>query len=306
MRLLPEKELAPRLAVKPGVPYSESAVSTDAALLQSLYVDKGFVDAKVEATTRFTAPEPPQGGRADVTYTVTEGKSGPLRQDDRAREQPHEALHHRGPARERRGRALLPDEAPRHPAGARPPRRLRPDRRHDVRDGSRDDVEERPRDGLGVAAVGAHVRGRRRVQPPEQRVSERPALAPPLARRDLQQPLRPRPGGRASRAGLRTTTPASSSRRATARSSAGRSRSRSPIYNTKDMPSPAYDVKRKGTFLQGEYRLSKSLRTGLRVQYELVEPSSDPGLGADQRGNTGEPHRVRLERRDLGQARRSR
>jgi outer membrane protein insertion porin family len=45
-------------------------------------------------------------------------------------------------------------------------------------------------------------------------------------------------------------------------------------------------VKRKGTFLQGEYRLSKSLRTGLRVQYELVEPSSDPGLGADQRGNT--------------------
>jgi len=58
------------------------------------------------------------------------------------------------------------------------------------------------------------------------------------------------------------------------------------VYQTQDVPSPAYDVKRSGTFLQGEYRLSKTLRTGLRLQYELVEPSADPGLGADQRGNT--------------------
>jgi outer membrane protein insertion porin family len=57
------------------------------------------------------------------------------------------------------------------------------------------------------------------------------------------------------------------------------------VYKTKDVPSPAYDVQRSGAFLQAEYRLSKSLRTGLRLQYELVEPSSDPGLGADQRGN---------------------
>jgi outer membrane protein insertion porin family len=57
------------------------------------------------------------------------------------------------------------------------------------------------------------------------------------------------------------------------------------VYQTTEVPSTSYDVKRSGTFLQAEYRLSKTLRTGLRVQYELVEPSADPGLGADQRLN---------------------
>ena len=60
-------------------------------------------------------------------------------------------------------------------------------------------------------------------------------------------------------------------------------------YRTSDFFSDIL-VKRTGTFLQGEYRPSTTLRTGLRYQYELVDPSSDPGLGADQRAN--QPSRI--------------
>ena len=44
-------------------------MSDDAALLQSLYVDRGYVDAKVEATMRFLDPAPPEGERAEVAAT---------------------------------------------------------------------------------------------------------------------------------------------------------------------------------------------------------------------------------------------
>jgi len=56
-----------------------------------------------------------------------------------------------------------------------------------------------------------------------------------------------------------------------------------PVRSPSDPPVRDYAAIMKT--LQAEYRLSKTLRTGLRVQYELVEPSADPGLGADQRGN---------------------
>ncbi len=122
-------------------------------------------------------------------------QAGRLRQDDRARQPADEVLRDRGPPRERGGSAVLPHEAPRHPAGPRGSGGLRPDRRLDVRDGPGDDVQERDRHGLGVAPLGPHVRGRRRVQPPEERLPERPALPSPVSRRHVQQPLRPRPRG---------------------------------------------------------------------------------------------------------------
>ena len=73
IKTVPEDVLLPKLAVKAGLPYSESSVSDDAALLQSLYVDRGYVDARVESSARFLDPVPPEGERAEVTYSVTEG-----------------------------------------------------------------------------------------------------------------------------------------------------------------------------------------------------------------------------------------
>src|ERR1035441_3794408 len=61
-------------------------------------------------------------------------------------------------------------------------------------------------------------------------------------------------------------------------------------YQTRDIFLSNIDVKRTGGFLQAEFRPSTSLRTALRYQYELVDPSSDPGLGADQRAN--QPSRI--------------
>jgi outer membrane protein insertion porin family len=48
---------------------------------------------------------------------------------------------------------------------------------------------------------------------------------------------------------------------------------------------PGYEVKRAGAYLDTARQLSEHLRTSLRYQYELVQPSRDPGLGPDQRVN---------------------
>lgn len=284
VRLLPEKELAPRLAVKPGVPYSESAVSADAALLQSLYVDKGFVDAKVEATTRLTAPEPPRGERADVTYTVTEGKpvlfgktivrgnsrTKPFVIEDRlanAEGEPFSLT-----------RLLETQQAL---------ARLGVFDRIDVTTFETDPetmsrsvlvtVSEARPWGL-TYAVGAELN-------PQSNASFSDQLSLRLSLGVTYNNL----FGRALEVGIEGRASNNDPRLIfTARDRSlfgGKVPLSFAVYNTKDTPSPSYDVKRKGTFLQGEYRLSKSLRTGMRVQYELVEPSSDPGLGADQRGN---------------------
>jgi outer membrane protein assembly factor BamA len=37
-------------------------------------VDRGYVDASVESSARFLDPVPPEGERAEVTYTVAEGQ----------------------------------------------------------------------------------------------------------------------------------------------------------------------------------------------------------------------------------------
>jgi outer membrane protein insertion porin family len=284
IRLLPEKDLASRLAVKPGAPYSESAVSADAALLQSLYVDKGFVDAKVEATTLFTAPEPPRGERADVTYTVTEGKpvlfgktivrgnnrTKPFIIEDRLANAEGEPF-------------SLTKLLDTQQALAR----LGVFDRIDVTT-FETDPETMSRSVL-VTVSEARPWGLTYAVGAEYNPQTNASLSDQLSLRLSLGVTYNNLFGRALEVGIEGRASNNDPRIIfTARDRSlfgGQIPLSLAVYNTKDVPSPAYDVKRKGSFLQGEYRLSKSLRTGLRVQYELVEPSSDPGLGADQRGN---------------------
>lgn len=284
IRLLPEKDLVPHLSVKPGVPYSESAVSGDAALLQSLYVDRGFVDARVEATTRFTGPEPPEGERADVTYAVTEGKpvlfgktivrgirkTKPFVVEDRlanAEGSPFSLT-----------KLLDTQEAL---------ARLGIFDRIDVTT-FETDPETMSRSVLVTVsearpwsltyAVGAEYNPQNNASLSDQ-LSLRLSLAVTynnLFGRALDVGVE----GRVSNIDPRLIF--------TARDRSlfgGKVPVSFAVYQATDVPSTAYNVKRVGTFLQGEYRLSKTLRTGMRLQYEIVTPSADPGLGADQRGN---------------------
>jgi len=46
-----------------------------------------------------------------------------------------------------------------------------------------------------------------------------------------------------------------------------------------------YEVKRAGAYLDTMKPLSEHVRASLRYQYEIVQPSQDPGLGPDQRVN---------------------
>lgn len=284
MRLLSEKDLVPRLAVKPGAPYSESAVSDDAALLQSLYVDRGFVDAKVEATTHLSRPEPLQAERAEVLYAVTEGtpvvfgktivrgnrRTKPFIIEDRlanAEGAPFSLT------------KLLDTQQSLAQLGVF--------ERIDITT-LETDPETMSKSVLVTVsearpwsltyAVGAEYNPQNNASLSEQ-LSLRLSLA--VTYNNLF--------GRALEVGVEGRVSNNDPRLIfTARERSlfsGRVPLSLAVYDTKDVPSPAYDVRRRGTFLQGEYRLSKTLRTGLRLQYELVEPSSDPGLGADQRGN---------------------
>src|SRR5262249_30445971 len=45
----------------------------DAATIQSIYLDRGFVEAKVDTAMRFREAPPPGGDRASVEFIVTEG-----------------------------------------------------------------------------------------------------------------------------------------------------------------------------------------------------------------------------------------
>jgi outer membrane protein insertion porin family len=284
MTLLPEKEFASRLTVSPGTPYSETAVGNDAALLQSLYVDRGFVDAKAEATTRFSGPDPPRGERADVTYAVTEGKpvlfgKTIVRGNRRTKPFIIEDRLANGEGEPFSMTKLLDTQQALARLGVF-------DRidvttfETDPETMSRSVVvtvsEARP--WSLTYAVGAEYNPQKNASVDAQ-LSLRLSLAVTYANlfgRALEVGVE----GRASNSDPRLIF--------TARDRSlfgGKVPLSFAIYKTQDVPSPSYDVRRQGSFLQGEYRLSKTLRTGLRLQYELVEPSSDPGLGADQRAN---------------------
>ncbi len=284
MRLLSEKNLASRLSVKAGVPYAESAVSDDAALLQSLYIDRGFVDAKVEATTRLSGPTPPEAVRADVLYTVTEGQP---------------VVFGKTIVRGiRRTKPFIIEDRLANAEGApfsltklldtqQSLARLGVFNRIDITTFETDPdtmsksvlvtvSEARP--WSLTYAVGAEYNPQSNASLSDQ-LSLRLSLAVTynnLFGRALEVGVE----GRASNTDPRLIF--------TAREKSlfgGKVPLSFAVYQTRDVPSTAYDVKRSGTFLQGEYSPSKTLRTGLRLQYELVEPSADPGLGADQRAN---------------------
>ncbi|MCM3875618.1 MAG: BamA/TamA family outer membrane protein [Thermoanaerobaculia bacterium] len=285
IKTLPESMLLPRLAVRPGLPYSESSVGDDAALLQSLYVDRGYVDAKVEATARFPDPVPPEGERAEVIDTVTEGTPVVF------------------------GKTIL-----------RGNRRTQPfivEDRLANREGSPFSLTKLLETQQSLARLGIFQKIELSTFPTDPETLSRAVLVTVSEARPwsltygVGAEYAPQAPG--TQLSARLSLGVSYNNvfgRALELSGEGRISNRDPrvilsardrslfggkipisvaAYQTNDYFSDIF-VKRTGGFLQAEYRPSASLRTGLRYQYELVSPSSDPGLGADQRLN--QPSRI--------------
>lgn len=282
---VPEDVLLPRLAVRAGLPFSESNVSDDAALLQSLYVDRGYVDAKVEATARFLDPVPPEGERAEVLYTVTEGTPVVF------------------------GKTIL-----------RGNRRTQPfivEDRLANKEGSPFSLTKLLETQQSLARLGIFQKIELSTFPTDPETLSRAVLVTVSEARPWSLTYgvgaEYAPRAPATRLSARLSLGVSYNNlfgRALEVSGEGRISNRDPriilsardrslfggkipislaAYQTNDYFSDI-QVKRTGGFLQAEYRPSASLRTGLRYQYELVSPSSDPGLGADQRLN--QPSRI--------------
>ncbi|MGZ5431206.1 MAG: BamA/OMP85 family outer membrane protein, partial [Thermoanaerobaculia bacterium] len=286
VKTVPESVLLPRLAVRPGLPFSESSVSDDAALLQSLYVDRGYVDAKVESSARFLDPVPPEGERAEVTYTVTEGQRVTF------------------------GKTIL-----------RGNRRTQPfivEDRLANKEGSPFSLTKLLQTQQNLARLGIFQKIELSTFPTDPETMSRAVLVTVSESRPWS--LTYAVGGEYAPQATDTRLSARLSLglsynnlfgRALEVSGEGRISNRDPriilsardrslfgglvpvsvaAYQTRDIFLSNIDVKRTGGFLQAEFRPSTSLRTGLRYQYELVDPSSDPGLGADQRAN--QPSRI--------------
>lgn len=286
VKTVPENVLLPRLAVRPGLPFSESSVSDDAALLQSLYVDRGYVDAKVESSARFLDPVPPEGERAEVTYTMTEGT--------------HVVF----------GKTIL-----------RGNRRTQPfivEDRLANKEGSPFSLTKLLETQQNLARLGIFQKIELSTFPTDPETMSRAVVVTVSEARPWS--LTYAVGGEYQPQATGTQFSARLSLglsynnlfgRALEVSGEGRISNRDPriilsardrslfgglvpvsvaAYQTRDIFLSNIDVKRTGGFLQAEFRPSTSLRTGLRYQYELVDPSSDPGLGADQRAN--QPSRI--------------
>ncbi len=285
IKTVPEDVLLPRLAVKAGLPYSESTVSDDAALLQSLYVDRGYVDAKVESSVRFLEPVPPEGERAEVTYTVTEGQPVTF------------------------GKTIL-----------RGNRRTQPfivEDRLANKEGSPFSLTKLLETQQNLARLGIFQKIEVSTFPTDPETMSRAVVVTVSEARPwsitygIGAEYQPQSPGTDLSARLSLGVSYNNLfGRALEVSGEGRISNRDPriilsardrslfgglvpvsvaAYRTNDFFSDIL-VKRTGAFLQVEYRPSTSLRTGLRYQYELVDPSSDPGLGADQRAN--QPSRI--------------
>ncbi|HSB62718.1 MAG TPA: BamA/TamA family outer membrane protein [Thermoanaerobaculia bacterium] len=285
IKTVPEDALLPRLAVRPGLPFSESSVSDDAALLQSLYVDRGYVDASVESSARFLDPVPPEGERAEVTYTVAEGQPVTF------------------------GKTIL-----------RGNRRTQPfivEDRLANKEGSPFSLTKLLETQQNLARLGIFQKIEVSTFPTDAESMSRAVVVTVSEARPwsitygIGAEYQPRSPGTDLSARLSLGVSYNNLfGRALAVSGEGRISNRDPriilsardrslfggrvpvsvaAYRTNDFFSDI-EVKRTGAFLQMEYRPTTSLRTGLRYQYELVDPSSDPGLGADQRAN--QPSRI--------------
>ncbi len=285
IKSVPEDVLLPRLALRAGHPFSESTASDDAALLQSLYVDLGYVDAKVEATARFLDPVPPEGERAEVLYAVTEGKPVVF------------------------GKTIL-----------RGNRRTQPfivEDRLANKEGSPFSVTKLLETQQSLARLGIFQKIELSTFPTDPETLSRAVLVTVSEARPwsltygVGAEYAPQAPG--TQLSARLSLGVSYNNvfgRALELSGEGRISNRDPrivlsardrslfggkvpislaAYQTSDFFSDI-QVKRTGGFLQAEFRPSASLKTGLRYQYELVSPSSDPGLGADQRLN--QPSRI--------------
>ncbi|MBL8114499.1 MAG: BamA/TamA family outer membrane protein [Acidobacteria bacterium] len=277
---LPLDEVLGKLAIRPLVPFDPSAVESDTALLRSLYADSGYLEARVEAEVIPLAIPVPVTPAMEVHYRVVEGEPSILG-----------ATILRGNTRTRHS---LVEEAYAHKEG---------------QPFSLATLVETQRN---VSRLGVFSRVEVTTLPPDPETRARAVVitvteaspwnvvyslggeyAPSAAKR-----FSPRLSlglsyanlfGRAMAAGIEGRYSSLDSRILATLRERSFFGTGVPLgltgYAAKQVRK-TYDVRRAGFFLESERSFGPILKTTLRYQYEVVKPSADPGLGADQRQNT--------------------
>ena len=276
---LMEADLSKGLSTAPGRPFTEEGVNADVATLGGRYQEKGFADARIDSTVKLTPEADPSQAGAGVAFSIFEGDQvffgkSIVRGNRRTRLSVIERELGRAEGEPFSVTKAL--EAQRNLAG------LGVFSRVDVQTFPTD-LDTRERVTIVTVTEGKPWSLLYGIGAEYDSASS-PEFSPRISFGGAYNNL----FGRAIVVGAEV--------RYSRRETRYRLFTREPSFLDLGVPltlqlfqgedfRQGYDIKRGGVYLDTSKRLSDKVKVVLRYQYEIVNPSKDPGLGPDQRQN---------------------
>lgn len=276
---VPEADLLTGLSTEPGRPFTEEGLNADMAILAGRYQEKGFPDARVDGAAKLVPGGDPSAGGAEVGFSIFEGEQVFF------------------------GKTIV--------RGYRKTRLSVIERQLGSAEGQPFSLTKTLEMQRSLATLGVFSRADVQTLPADPDTGRRPVLITVTEGKPWS--LLYGFGADYSSAGDPKFSPRVSfgasynnlfGRAIVAGGAALLSRRenrfrlfiREPSFLDGGMPvslllfagqdfQPGYYVKRAGGYVDTSKKLSEKVKALFRLQYEIVQPSEDPGLGPDQRQN---------------------
>ena len=276
---LTEAELLPGLSTSPGRPFTEEGLNADVATLGGRYQEKGFPEARVDGAAKLVPGADPSAAGADVAFSIFEGEQVFF------------------------GKTIV--------RGYRKTRLYVIERQLGNREGQPFSLTKMLEMRRSLAELGVFSRADVQAQPTDPDIRQRTVLVTLTEGKpwsllygfgaDYSSSGDPKFSPRVSLGAsynnlFGRAIVAGSDLVLSRRQNRFRLFLREPSFLNVGLPlaaqfflgkdyQPGYSVKRGGVYLDTSKKLSETVKSLFRVQYEIVQPSSDPGLGPDQRVN---------------------
>lgn len=276
---LTEAELSRGLATVPGRPFTDEGLNADVAALGGRYQEKGFPDANVEAVVKVVPGHDPSASGAEVGFSIVEGNQV------------------------RFGKTVI--------RGHRKTRLSVIERELGDLEGKPFSLTKALAMQQSLASLGVFSRVEVDPLPPDPESGERTVLVTVTEGKpwslvyggglDYSSAGDPKFSPRISLGAtygnlFGRAIAAGGSLLLSARQNRFRLFAREPSFLNAGIPvtfsiyigedfQPGFFIKRGGFYIDTSRKLSASVRALFRYQYEIVQPSEDPGLGPDQIGN---------------------
>ena len=273
---LTDAELAKGLSMLPGRPFTEEGLNADVATLGGRYQERGFPDARVEAAVKVVPEQAPSAAGAEVGFSIFEGDQVFF------------------------GKTVV--------RGYRKTRLSVIERELGDLEGKPFSLTRTLEMQRSLATLGVFSRAEVLTLPPDPDTGERTVLVTVTEGKpwslvyggglDYSSATEPKLSPRLSLGAsynnlFGRAIAAGGSLLLSRRQNRFRLFAREPSFLNVGLPvtlsifagrdfQPGFDVKRGGLYIDTSRKLSAKVKTLFRYQYEIVQPSQDPGLGPDQ------------------------